>query len=532
MLRRLAAIAVATLALAACSRESEVERANREGVLLFGNGAEPKSLDFQLVSGVPESHIVSALMEGLVADDPVSDDAFPPGAAESWEHNEDMTEWTFHLRPAGKWSDGVPLTAHDYVFSFHRMLHPDFSAPYVEMLYFIDRAEAYNKGETDDFSKVGVWAEDDFTLRLRLREPVPYLPALTRHYTWFAVPRHVVLRHGKMTDRFTDWSRPPNMVGNGPFKLLSWKTNEVIEVVRNEHYHDSAKVSLNGIRFFPIENPYTEARAFFAGQLHLTDKLPSDLLETVKRKSPEFLRQEPYVATTFIRLNTGRPALDSPKVRHALSLALDRGLLTEHVLEGYFPATSLTPKMGAYEPEPVLRFDPVEARRLLAEAGYPDGKGFPRYSILISNPAARASTEVVQAMWREHLGIIIDIQNKDWGSYITAQQTLDYDIAMAAWAGDYLDPTTFLGMWTKGNGNNNTDWSDPAYEAALDRAAHLADPAARLAELKSAERLLMDARPIVPLASWSSIYLIRPEVKGWHPLLLDNHPYTAIHLDP
>lgn len=532
MLRRLATIVLTALALAACSRETEVERANREGILLLGNGGEPKSLDHQLVTGALESKVITALMEGLVADDPESDDALPPGTAESWEHNDDMTGWTFHLRPEGKWSDGAPLTAHDYVFAFHRMLHPDFIAPYVEMLYFIDNAEAYNRGELDDFSQVGVWAEDDFTLRLRLREPVPFLPSLTRHYTWFAVPRHVVLRFGKMTDRFTEWSMPPNMVSNGPFKLESWRPHDAIEVVKNEHYWDADKVHLNGIRFLPIENPYTETRAFFAGQVHSTNSLPPDLIDTVREETPQFLRQEPYVSTTFVRFNTTRKGLDDPRVRQALGLALDREMLTEHVMEGFFPATSLTPKMGSYEPDPVLRFDPDEARRLLAEAGYPGGKGFPRYSILISRPAARASSEAIQSMWREHLNIIVDIQNKDWGSYISAQQSLDFDMATAGWLGDYLDPTTFLNMWTTDNGNNNTGWGDPAFEALLDRAAHQPDPAKRLAELREAERLLMDALPIVPVAYGSRNYLHRPEVKGWFPLLLDNHPYKGIRLDP
>lgn len=532
MLRSLTTLLAAALVLASCSRETQVERANREGILILGNSGEPKALDPQLVTGVLESKIIGALMEGLVADDPKSDDALPPGAALSWEHNEAMTEWTFHLRPDGKWSDGTPVTASDYVFSYQRMLHPEFIAPYVEMLYFIDQAEAFNKGEIDDFTKVGVWAEDDFTLKLRLREPVPYLPSLTRHYTWFAVPRHIILIHGKMTDRFTPWALPGNFVGNGPFRLKSWEFHKAIEVDRNPHYWDKENVGLNGIRFLPIENPYTEARAFLAGQLHSSYTLPSDFIDSVAAKQPEFLRQEPYVGTVFMRLNTTRKGLDDPRVRRALSLAIDRKAITEHVLEGYFPATSLTPKMGQYEPEKVLGFDPDAARKLLADAGYPDGKDFPRFSILISRPAARASTEAIQAMWREHLNIIVDIQNKDWGSYITAQQTLDFDIASAGWIGDYLDPTTFLLMWTKGNGNNNTGWGSEAYEKLLDEAAHQSDNTRRLEIFRQAERLLMEEQPIIPTAFYSRNYLHRPEVKGWYPLLLDNHPYKSIRLEP
>lgn len=519
------------LLLSSCQRETQVERANREGILLVGNSAEPKALDHQLVTGVIESKVITSMFEGLVADHP-SEDATPlPGAAASWEPNEDMTEWIFRLQPEGKWSDGVPVTAHDFVFSFHRLLHPDFAGPYAEMLYFIENAEDFNKGKVSDFAQVGVEAVDDFTLRVKLREPVPYLPSLTRHYTWFPVPQHVVLKHGKMTDRFTKWSNLEHLVGNGPFKIKNWRFHDFIEVERNPHYWNAAAVGLNGIRFFPIENPYTETRAFLSGQLHTTYQLQSDLIRSVKQKNPQYLRQEPYVGTTFIRLNTTRPGLSDPRVRQALSLTLDRQQICEHIMEGFTPAVSYTPKMGAYEPEPKLRFDPEKARALLAEAGFPNGEGFPLFSLMISRPAARAGAEAIQAMWRKHLNIRVNIQNRDWGSFTSAQQSLNFDMASSGWIGDYLDPTTFLNMWTEGNGNNNTGWSDPRYEALLREAALKTEPAERLALFREAEGILVDAQPILPISYYSRNYLLRPEVKGWHPLLLDNHPWGAIRLE-
>jgi oligopeptide transport system substrate-binding protein len=519
------------LLLASCQKETQVEKANREGILLVGNSAEPKALDHQLVTGVIESKIVTSLFEGLVADHPSQDDAAPPGAAASWEHNAEMTEWTFHLQPEGKWSDGAPVTAHDFVFAYHRLLHPDFAGPYAEMLYFIKNAEDYNKGKTSDFSQVGVTAVDDFTLRVKLREPVPYLPSLTRHYTWFPVPRHVVLQHGKMTDRFTKWSTLDHLVGNGPFMISNWRFHDLIEVTRNPHYWDAANVGLNGIRFFPIENPYTETRAFLSGQLHTTYQLPSDLIRSVKENDAPFLRQEPYVGTTFIRLNTTRPALSDPRVRQALSLTMDRQQICEHIMEGFMPTVSLTPKMGAYVPEPKLSFNPEKARALLAEAGFPDGDGFPVFSLMIARPSARAAAEAVQAMWKQHLNIRVNIQNRDWGSYVSAQQSLNFDMASAGWIGDYLDPTTFLNMWTAGNGNNNTGWSDPRYEELLREAALKSEPAERFALFRQAETILMDALPVLPVSHYTRNYLLRPEVKGWHPLLLDNHAWKAIRLE-
>lgn len=622
------------LLLGSCQRESQVEQADRDGILLVGNSGEPKALDHQLVTGVLESKIITSLFEGLAADDASQDDATPPGAAASWEHNDDMTEWVFHLQPNGKWSDGVPVTTQDFVFSYHRLLHPDFAGPYAEMLYFLQNAEEYNKNrrawiflnkgavegvsweemkavhfdkdatvdmkdlgsapkwdslknddqrkrfvknngldalssealdwilgsvgdryvwlptvdlghakllltvmrdrakeDLFDLAQVGVIAEEPLTLRVKLREPVPYLPALSRHYTWFPVPQHVVLKFGKITDRFTKWSILPNMVGNGPFELTQWRFHDFIEVKRNPHYWDAANVGLNGIRFYPIENPYTETRAFLAGQLHTTYQLPSDLIKTVKQNEPQFLRQEPYVGTTFVRINTTRPVLFDPRVRQALSLTLDREQLCKYIMEGFLPATSLTPKMGAYQPELKLTFDPAKARALLAEAGFPNGDGFPLFSLLISRPAARAGAEAVQAMWNKHLNIRVNIQNMDWGSYIGAQQSLNYDMALAGWVGDYLDPTTFLNIWTAGNGNNNTGWSDPKYAALLREAAVEADPKKRLGYFREAEGLLMDAQPIIPIYYQTRNYLLRPEVKGWHPLLLDNHPWRDIRLE-
>ncbi len=321
------------------------------------------------------------------------------------------------------------------------------------------------------------------------------------------------------------------MVGNGAFKLTEWRFHDFIEVRRNPHYWNAANVGLNGVRFYPIENPYTETRAFLSGQLHTTYQLPSDLIKTMKETKPEFLRQEPYVGTTFIRLNTTRPGLSDPRVRQALSLTLDREQLCKYILEGFFPANSLTPKMGAYEPEPKLSLNPEKARALLAEAGYPNGEGFPVYSMLISRPAARAGAEAVQAMWLKHLNIRVNIQNMDWGSYNSAQQSLNFDLSSAGWVGDYLDPTTFLNMWTKGNGNNNSGWSSPQYEALLREAALKSDPAERLAIFKKAEALLMDEQPILPIAFYTRNYLLCPEVKGWHPLLLDNHPWDSIRLE-
>jgi oligopeptide transport system substrate-binding protein len=517
--------------LGACQRETQLQRANREKILLVGNSSEPKALDLQLVTSVVENKVIGSMFEGLVADHASSDTEMEPGVALKWEHNEDFTKWIFHLRHDALWSDGVALTAHDFAFTYERMLHPDFPSPYCEMLYFINNAKEFKLKEVADFEQVGVKVIDDFTLELTMKEPVPYLPGVTRHFSWFPLPKHAVLKYGKMTEQFTPWTAVGNLVCNGPFVLKSWQLNDHIEVVKNPLYWDAANVKLNGIRFLPVENGYTEARAFLSGQLHTTSRVPVDMIPYMQKNHSEFLKMEPYIGSQFLRINVNRPGLSDVRVRKALSLAIDGQAICKTILRGYEPATSFTPKLGDFNPEPVIRFDPEKARAVLAEAGYPEGKGFPRYSILIAGSSGRNLSEAIQAMWKEHLGIVVDIRTMDFASYIDTQTKLDYDISSAGWVGDYIDPTTFLLMWTKGNGNNNTGWHSEEYEKMLSEAAHSADPTQRMRVFEKAEKLLMEELPILPFCWQARNYLHHPSVKGWHPLLLDNHPWKDISLE-
>lgn len=521
------------LLLGGCQKESQVDRATREGILLVGNSNEPKGLDPHIVSGVIESNILRALFECLIASDPESDIATPGGAALELTPDATATVWTARLRADGKWSDGAPVTAHDFVFSYERMLTPELGAKYSEMLYFLKGAEDFNKGVTKDFSTVGAEVVDDLTLRLTLRGPTPYFREIVKHYTWTAVPRHVVLKHGTIGQRGNPWTRPENLVGNGPYRLKSWRRNDHIEVERNPHYWDAANVTLNGVRFLPITNLYTEARMFRDGQLHVTYAAPPEVVDLMKQKDPASLRQEPYVGTFFYRCNTTRKSLADPRVRQALSYAIDRQAICDHVFRGYTPAYAMTPPMGDYHPPKIAGHDPEKARRLLAEAGYPGGKGFPRLKILIaSRETAATLAQAMQAMWRDTLGVEVEIENKEWNAYLVAMQDLDYDIAGAGWIGDYLDPLTFLEMWTPGNGNNNTGWENPDFHSLLKKSFQETDASRRFALLGEAENLLINDAPVVVIAWQARNFLLHPSVQGWHPLLLANNPYQSIRLVP
>ncbi len=519
--------------LSSCQKESQVAKATREGILLLGNSNEPKGLDPHIVTGVIEANILRALFEGLVTNDPSSDTADPGGAALSVTPDATATIWTAKLRPDGKWSDGMPVTAQDFAFSYQRLLTPELGAQYAEMLYFLKGAEDFNKGKTTDFSTVGVEVLDPLTLRLTLRGPTPYFPEILKHFTWTAVPQHVVLKFGTIGQRGNPWTRLENIVSNGPYQMKSWRRTDHIEVERNPHYWNAKNVILNGVRFLPVTNIYTEGRMFRDDQLHVTYGATPEVVDQMKKEHPDQLRQEPYVGTDFFRLNNTRKPMDDVRVRQALSAATDRQALCDHVYRGYKPAYAITPPMGTYDPPHIAGYDPQKAKRLLAEAGYPDGKGFPRLKVLIASKETAATlAQALQAMWRNTLGIEVEIENKEWNAYLVATAELDYDIAFGGWVGDYLDPLTFLEMWSPGNGNNNTGWNNPAYAKLLQQSCQESDGTRRFERLHQAEAILIEEAPVVVVAWKARNYLVHPSVEGWNPLLLANNPFQFIRLTP
>lgn len=658
-------------ALLGCDTRSDVERANEEKILIIGNSNEPKGLDPHLVSGVLESNIIRALFEGLCVEDPSEDGVALPGAASRWESSEDFTAWTFHLQPTAKWSDGTPVTAHDFVFSYKRLLSPDpnWPAKYAEMLFFLENGESYSQnrrglilmGKDDRFpidwdtlsqanfggddsldyssyqglqlsalspeeqkpfrkyltadedvsfgklidkpfaklsppekkillnaqgldkassespekmdylfkhpeafhwpetitkevqgsvvkrlrenagkdlweaARVGAFAVDDFTLQIQLRGPIPFLPEITKHYTWYPIPRHIILKHGDITTGFSSqWTKAGNMVSNGPFQLKEWRTNHVVEVERNPHYWDAKTVSLNGIRYLPISNYYTETRMFGDEQLHVTYTVPSELIPFAKENYADSLRQEPYVGVRFLRSNITRPPFDNPKVRLAFATAIDQQAICEKILlGGQQPASGIVPPFGDYKPLGAIQFDPERARKLLAESGYKSTSSFPDIEILTTDSdSGRREAEALQGMWKEHLGINVRIVQREWATYLERQFNSDYDLAASGWIGDYLDPTTFLELWIKDGGNNNTGWDSPEFERLLNVAENTADIDKRLATLSEAEAIIMADAPVLPIYWYTTNYLARPEVKNWDPLLLNNHPFKFIRIEP
>lgn len=529
------ALLASLVLLVGCGRERgrmAVDQAAKDGILLLGNGAEPKGLDPHLVTGVSEHNILSALLEGLVAEDPRTLEPVP-GVAESWEVAADGLTYTFRLRADARWSNGDPVVAADFVFSYQRMLSPGLGAEYAYMLYPLKNAREYNEGKLADFAQVGATAADERTLVLELHHPVPYFLPMLNHYSWWPVHPPTILAHGAIDDPRTAWTRPGSFVGNGPFVLASWQTNRKIVVTRNPHYWDARTVTLAGIEFLAIDNTETEERAFRNGQLHITYSVPLHRVARYQEKHPDLLRLDPYLGTYFYRFNCTRKPLDDARVRRALALTINREQICRAILKaGQQPAFHFTPpNTGGYQSETSLVEDLDEARRLLAEAGYPGGEGFPELRLLYNTSEAhKVIAEAVQQMWRTALGISIVLDNQEWKVYLDSVRRMDYDLARAAWIGDYNDPNSFLDMWVKNGGNNRTGWSHEEYDRRIAAAARERDPAARFAHFQEAEALLLREVPVAPVYFYVRSMLIRPHVQGWHPNILDHHPYKHVSL--
>ena len=519
-------------------KRSSADRAAEQGVLLLGNNTEPQSLDPHKATAVADGKIISTLLEGLVRPDAKSPAIVHPGMAESWESSADATKWVFRLREA-RWSDGSAVTAQDFAYAYRRLLHPEFGGRYAEMLYPIKGAQAYNKGEIP-WEQVGVHTPDARTLELTLEEPTPHLLRQLLHFTWSPLPAAWVESHGGMLDRRSEWARPGCWVGNGAYVLGEHRVNDYLSVTPNPLYWRASEVCNRGIRFLPIVNGYTETRMFFGGKVHITNNVPPEMITYARSRAPLSYCQDAYFSSIFYRLNTRRPPLDNELVRRALSLAIDRKTLVERVVRGAgTPATGFTPPMADFcaSAEPATAHSRAEqeeeARRLLAQAGYPGGKDFPTMELMTtSRDVQRVTAECIQAMWAGVLGVHVEIRSCEWTAYKTAQQNGEYDISSSTWSGDYLDPSTFLDLMQGSSGNNCTGWCSPAYDAELAAARQSSDSRERLSHLQKAEMILREQSPIIPLYWNDRTYMKYPGITGWHPLMLDNHPLDAVGVHP
>jgi oligopeptide transport system substrate-binding protein len=496
--------------------------------LVILNGGEPEGLDPAVITGQPDGRVVFCLFEGLTRLDPRT--ATPiPALAQRWEISPDGKTYTFHLRSNLVWSTGEPITADDIVHSWRRVVNPDTAADYAGQLFFVKNAEAISTKKISDLAQLGIRAAGPHTLVVELVAPTPFFLDLCAFRTLAVTPRHWIEKHG---DR---WVMTQPVPTSGPYTLERWRIGEKIRIRANPRYWDAANVRNEVVDFIPLDRASTALNLYDTGRADIIwDKnlVPGELMDVLRQRKDCHVFN--YLGTQFVRFNTTRKPFHDVRVRRAFALCIDRRRIVERIMRsGELPARALTPPDTVdYTPPEGLGYDPELGRKLLAEAGYPGGRGFPSISYLFNaNELNKQMAVELQAMWKQELGVTMELRQTEWKVYLSAQSGLDYDVSRSSWIGDYNDPNTFLDMFMSDNGNNRTGWRNARYDELLRRGNADHDKARRARTLAEAERILVhDEVPIVPVHFYVGINFFDPDkIGGLYNNLLDEHPVWAIY---
>jgi oligopeptide transport system substrate-binding protein len=502
--------------------------------LVWTAGGEVATLDPNRINALQDGRIAAALFEGLTVVD-AQTLKVRPGVARSWQVSPDGLTYTFDLRPDARWSDGKPVTAEDFMYSWRRVLDPKTAAEYAYMLYPIRGANAYydaasKPGGAADWSTVGIRAEGPYRIVIELSRPCAYFLDLMAFTTYLPVRRDGVEKYG---DR---WTQPGNLISNGPYRLVEWRFQSRMIWEKNPYYWDAASVALGRVEVRVFNDAVTALDAYETGAVDFTTVVPPLSIQPLlaardggRRKDVQY---EAVFATYFYRINCTRRPFSDARVRRALVLAIDRQAIIERGGRGgQKPAFSLVPPgYEAYKPPPGLPEDVKEARRLLAEAGFPGGAGMGEPAILVNKGMGHVPiAEMLQQQWRERLGVNVRIEQVEWKVFLDRMTRLDFDVQRGSWYGDYVDPNTFIDMFVTGGGNNNTGWSNKEYDALVDAAAGRIDPAARMEDFRRAEAILLEEVPIIPIYFYTQVMLVRPGLEGVYPNVLNRVDFGVIH---
>ncbi len=525
---RLATGAALILFLGGCGKHATpADNGIRDGILHVGNGAEPRNLDPHTAVSVTESTILGSLFEGLVNYAPDCRSVVP-GVAERWDVSPDGQTYTFHLRRDLKWSNGDPLTADDFLYSFRRIIEPKLGAEDAIYADWVVGAEDYREEKTHDFSVVGFRAPDPLTFEIALRERAPFFLGMLATNPFYPVQRATLEKHDAYLRRESDWTRPGSLVGNGPFRLAAWRTNDAVVVEKNPFYWDVGHVGLRQVGYYPFDNAETEEKAFRGGRLHVTRFLPTVKLDGYRKENAALLHADPEIGSNFVDFNVSRPPFNDVRIRRAFALAVDRVAIVAQVLrDGSRAAVSLAvPGSGGYVPRTQLGYDPARARVLMNEAGYPNGANFPPVSMVFapSQQGVQPVVEALQAMWQKELGVRVDLIAKEEKVWLDTIRTKDFQMLSDGWTSSINDPVDMLQNWLAQSPNNDTNWASAAYDAEFAAAGQAASDAERLNHLQNADAILVDELPVIPLYHKNRNYLVTPVVNGWVDNLLGWHP--------
>jgi oligopeptide transport system substrate-binding protein len=523
-------LAIAGLLTVACGRRGEYfgnTEPPADNVFRFNNGAEPEYLDPQLIVALYDARIAALLFEGLTTRDPQSFQP-RPGVAESWDISSDRQTYTFHLRPDARWSDGRPITAQDFVYSWTRALDPHLAARAAYYLYYIVNAEAFNKGELEDPSQLGLRVLDDHTLEVRLREPAPFFLDLISLFVYAPVQRAAVEQFGNQ------WTEPGHIVSNGPYLLREHRTHDRLEFIPNPLYWNARQVRIGRIIVYSIDDLNTAVNLYISGRVDWLPgpaALPTDFAPYLKGRFRDF-HAYAQLSTGYFSFNVRRQPWSNPLVRRALSLAVDRRAITDGLLrKGDIPTARLVPPGFPGYPSPAEpEYNPQEAARLLAEAGYPNGEGFPRGEILLG-PIRKKIAEAVQQMWAANLGIDVSVHTEEFRSQLKRMANHEFDLFRWEWMADFPDPINFANLLESTNGNNYTGWGDETYDRLLAQASQETDASRRMDLLYQAEAIAATQAPIIADHFVAGIELRKPYVKGIYPAPWDVSRFNEVWID-
>lgn len=518
-----AAIAT-TLVLAGCGGgqsggEDDVPTLRR------GISAKVDSLDPHRSSAAWENIIIGDMFHGLMQHDPVGN--VIPAMAESWTLSDDGLVWTFKLKSA-TWSDGVPLTAHDFVYAFRRLQDPAVASQYASLLYIIKNAAEVNNVLVDA-EELGVRAIDDLTLEFTLVEPAPYFLGLLTHYTTYPVPKHVVEVYGN------EWIQPENIQVNGPYKLVYWVSGDQLVVETNPKFEGADELCFGRVAYFELTDLSAVERKIEAGELDINNAFEGGRTEELQRRFPGWVRTHPGLLTTYWSFNSSQPPFDDPRVRKALTMALDREYMVENVLTpGFIPAYSFVPPgIGNYDVErPTVswagmdRADRlVEAKSLLEAAGFGPDNPLEFEYIYRSTDDNPKAAPVAQANWDEIAPWVKTVPIKQDTKVLYARlRQSDFEVADGGWLADFNDPINFLYLLDNDTGQQNYgNYSNGEYDALLDRASNTSDLKARAALFAEAEAIMLEDAPIAPMWFQVTKNLVDPTLTGWGENAEDNH---------
>lgn len=504
------------------STENTVLSGNVEQKIVYNIDANPKTIDPQLNSAVDGSKVIRNTFEGLMRE--IENGEVENGIAEGYEVSEDGLVYTFHIRDNAKWSDGEDVTAKDFEYAWKRALNPNTAAEYAYQLFYIKNGEAYNKGEAsaDD---VGIKVVDNKTIEVTLESAVPYFVSLLAMPVYYPVRQDIIEENGDK------WAlSPETYVSNGPFKMTEWSEKESMTFIKNENYWDADNVKLETLVFRLIDDQTTTLSAFKNGELDIMEQPPTTEIQSLIDEG--VAKVYPYLGTYFYMVNVSGKGLSSEavdalqdvRVRKALSLAIDRNLITEKVsMGGEIPATSYVPE-GVKDTQgntfhkdySSVTTNIEEAKKLLEEAGYPNGQGFPTITFTYNTASNNQMiAQAIQDMWKTNLGINVELKNEEWAVFQTTRNNFQYEICRHGWIGDYNDPMTFLDMWVTASGQNNAGYSNEEYDSLIAQAKSEQDGEKRTELLRKAEDILMDDMAIIPIYYYTNIVCANDNVKGY-----------------